>query len=159
MTVTRRPWPRHPGYLIGDDGTIIGPRGRSLALFTDRRGYLAFTARLNGRQVQYRVHVAVCETFHGPRPPGREAAHGNGVQIDCRAVNVAWKTPAENAADKVRHGTDSRGEGNGNAMLTAAQVREIRASGEPSHIAAQRYPVSASTIRAVRNGRLWTHVC
>lgn len=110
LTVERRPWPRHPGYLIGSDGTIVGPSGRLLVLVRHQSGYLCFSARIGagtgrGRPTLARVHVAVCETFHGPRPPGYHAAHDNGDKSDCSAENILWKTPAENEADKVRHGT------------------------------------------------------
>jgi hypothetical protein len=41
--------------------------------------------------------------------------------------HLSWKTPKENNADKLDHGTHSRGERNGRAILNEAQVREIRA--------------------------------
>lgn len=149
-----RPWPRHPGYLIGSGGAVIGSRGRPLVLIVDR-GYLCFSAHIgagtgHGRPTLVRVHVAVCETFHGPRPPGHEAAHENGIPTDCRAENLSWKTPAENQADKIRHGTLRP-----RAKLTIEQVREIRASPEPTRVLAERFGVGKSAIRRIRSGRTW----
>lgn len=150
--IEHRPWPRHPGYLIGSDGTVIGPRGRSLVLIT-ARGYLCFNAHVgagtgHGRPTLVKVHVAVCETFHGPRPPGHHAAHDNGVKGDCSAENILWKTPAENGADACRHGAVAH-------KLTTDQVHEIRASGESAPALARRFGVHVRTVRDVRNGRTW----
>ena len=77
-SIRKLPWPTDPRFLIGSDGSIIGPSGRPLTLFVAKRtGYLRFTRYAAGRWSQHFVHVAVCETFHGPRPPGKWAAHGN----------------------------------------------------------------------------------
>lgn len=55
-----------------------------------------------------RVHHLVLEAFVGPRPAGMETRHLNGVRADNRLENLAWGTPTENAADKIRHGTATR---------------------------------------------------
>ena len=153
----RRPWPRAPRYLVGSDGSIVGPRG-PIVTFPDPKGYLIFGLWENGRLRMIKVHIAVCETFHGPRPSGHHAAHDNGVKIDCSAENVQWKTPAENAADKRRHGTENDGERNGRHKLTVDQVREIRASREPARVFAERFGVSKVSVRNARTGRTWGRV-
>lgn len=152
----RKPWPLDPRFLIGSDGSITGPSGQPLALFVAKRtGYLRFTRYAAGRWSQHFVHVAVCETFHGPRPPGHDAAHGNGDQLDCSAENVTWKTPAENEADKIVHGTRAQCETHGMHKLTADQVREIRASREPARVFAVRFDVSVTAVKYARTGRTW----
>lgn len=149
------PWPRHPRYLVGEGGLIIGPSGRELRSDPNSNGYQRIAVGSRKRRVRHFVHVIVCETFHGPRPDGHEAAHLNGDHTDCRAVNLAWKTPAENEADKVTHGTHNRGERHYGHRLTVDRVREIRASAESSTVLAGRHGVSEACIHSVRTGRTW----
>lgn len=55
-----------------------------------------------------RVHVLVCETFHGLKTdPKLEVRHLNGNPKDNRAENLAWGTKAENIQDIFRHGRNS----------------------------------------------------
>lgn len=48
------------------------------------------------------------------------------------------------------------GELNGNAKLTAAMVREIHASSEPTRALARRFGVAPRTVRFVRQGVTWS---
>lgn len=68
-------------------------------------GYYEVALCKNGSRVVRTVHSIVCETFHGPRPDGYWVAHENGKRLDCRALNLSWKTVSDNHADKHRHGT------------------------------------------------------
>lgn len=154
----RRPWPHDPRYLVGADGSIIGPSGRVLRPFIDRHGYRRFNRYADRRHSQHSVHVAVCEAFHGARPAGMWAAHSNGDRLDNRAGNLRWATGVENEADKIAHDTRAWGERHGMRKLTADDVRAIRASGAGSYVLARRYPVSPSMIRRIRAGKNWTHV-
>lgn len=153
--VERRPWPRDGRFLIGADGTVVGPSGKSLTLFIGRHGYRRFNRYDAGQHSQHSVHVAVCETFHGARPDGMWAAHDNGDELDNRAENLAWKTAPENEADKVEHGTRAEGERHGCHKLTEDQVRAIRASGTRTGTLSRRYGVSDTTIKDIRSGRTW----
>ena len=44
------------------------------------------------------VHELILLTFVGPRPPGFECNHDNGIKADNRLANLAWVTPSENQA-------------------------------------------------------------
>jgi hypothetical protein len=153
-----RPWTFDERFLVGDDGAIVGPRGRELRTFLDRDGYPRFNRYESGKWSQHSVHVVVCETFHGPRPAGAQAAHTSGRKTDCRAVNLSWKTPAENEADKVEHDTRAWGDRHGMHKLTEDEVRTIRASREQSITLARRHGVTTATIRAIRARRTWRHI-
>lgn len=161
----RRPWPRDPRILVGADGTLVGPQGRLLTPWADERsGYLRVSVyRIDGveRLRQPFVHVIVCETFHGPRPVGKYVAHANGRPADCRAVNLSWKTPVENEADKLTHGTRPQGERVYCAKLTEQDVHAIRAAraaGATLSELAARYPVRETTIARAISRKTWKHV-
>lgn len=94
--------PSAPGYWIASSGRVLGSRGSWLKA-TQRGPYAQFSPGRGAKS--RRVHVAVCETFHGPRPsPKHVVRHLNGNPLDNRSVNLAWGTTAENSADTVRHG-------------------------------------------------------
>ena len=119
------------------------------------RGHL----RRDGKD--FMAHKVVCEQVHGAPPfAGAHAAHscGNG-HLGCVAPNhLRWATPAENAADKIEHGTAPRGENNGHAKLTADQVLEVRRMfklGMSNAQIAGAFDVTDGAIRAIRNGRNW----
>jgi hypothetical protein len=59
---------------------------------------------------------------------------------------------SENVGDQIRHGTDTRGERNGQAKLTREIAESIRASGEQGKDLAKRYGVSQATICRTRKG-------
>lgn len=154
-----RTTPRAPGYLISDEGQVMGPRGKVLrpALC---RGYPKVAICHRGEQRSISVHVLVCEAFHGPKPtPQHQVAHWDGDKTNNHASNLRWATAAENYADAVRHGTNSTGERHGATKLDWEDVREIRslyAEGKWSQSdLAYIYGVERTTVRAVVNGTHW----
>lgn len=157
-----KPLPRTDGaYLVSDEGEIFNASsGRRLTPYPvgapDRLGrrYLGFRALGEPRQ----VHVAVCEAFHGPRPEGHHAAHGDGDKTRNRADNLAWKTPLQNAADKIVHGTQPHGVVHHNAKLTDDAVRDIRSTTGPQADMMRKYGVSQQLVSQIRNGKGWPHV-
>ncbi len=106
------------------------------------------------------VSRMVCDRIYGP-PPTQEhqAAHscGNGHLGCVTKGHLSWKTPIENHADKILHGTVSRGEQNGQAKLTEASVREILAAkGVVSQRElATRFNISKSAIWNIHTGNRW----
>ena len=109
------------------------------------------------------THRLACEKRHGPPPTTtHQAAHscGNG-HLGCVNPNhLSWKTPKENTADKVVHGTQLRGEGVKQAVLKPDQVAEIiamRGVVTQSDLA-ERYGVKREAISKIQLGKRWAHI-
>lgn len=162
-----RPVEDFPGYEVSSLGRVSGKRVSFLRPATVG-GYPSVTLHAPGRRRTFKLHVLVCAAFHGPRPPGCEAAHLNGVRADCRAGNLAWASPAENARHKREHKTWPAGEANPATKITAAQARAIRTEydalprrtcgrvprGARVEIAG-RYGVSRWLVTKIANRSLW----
>lgn len=115
--------------------------------------------RIHGKSKQ--VSRIVCENVHGSPPtPEHEAAHSCGKgHLGCISPNhLSWKTPAENQADRLVHGTDTRGEKHGSSKLTEADVREIRilAQSMTQKEIAKLFSVSTGHISDVISMRRWS---
>ena len=133
---------------------------RKKGVTVSQYGYEVVVLRVEGKFKRFLVHTLVLRTFVGPKPPGMETRHLNGNRRDNRLENLAYGTGSENQADRVLHGTDSRGEKSTQAKLTEAQVLEIRELGKtlsPSELE-KMYPVSRSNIRRIINRTMWKHI-
>lgn len=161
-------WVRgHVGYEVSDQGRMRSYRSpgkapgllktpRLLTLSQAKNGYIQVTLA-EPRRKRY-VHDLVAEAFVGQRPAGAHIAHGNGVPTDNRAVNLRYDTPAGNAADRVAHGTDCRGERCGTHKLTEAEVTQIRTlydAGVKQSELAQKFGVVQQTISKITRGDHW----
>lgn len=122
----------------------------------DGKGY----AQIHDAGASQQVSILVCERIYGPRPSDRhQAAHscGKGHLACCGKNHVSWKTREENEADKIRHGTDSRGERHPNAVLTKADVVAIRyAAGKQSQRSvAKQFGISAGHVSDIQRRKKW----
>lgn len=76
------------------------------------------------------VSRMLCEDVNGPPPEADfDAAHscGRGHQGCVTKRHISWKTKTENQADRLGHGTMTRGEKHPGARLSEDDVRAIRA--------------------------------
>jgi hypothetical protein len=161
-----RVW-REPIAFMG-----IGPKrtrmqNKPATLFkpqADRNGYLSvLIRRTRGKPHRVLVSRMVCAAFHGPPPTARHtAAHWDNNCQNNREGNLRWATQAENIADKVRHGTEQKGERHGGAKLVESQVLEIRRAvdlGQETKVAiAKRYGVDRSTVYLIGARKNWQHI-
>ena len=153
---------------VGRWGTVRTTRtpGRMLApVFQIFEGYTTVRvnigSRARGNKALRTVSSLVAAAFIGPRPAGHEVAHNDGNSQNNAAENLRYATPAENTADKFKHGTVLRGEQVGNAKLDAAKVSDLKArlrSGEPGWALAKEFGVSQAQVSQIRNGKRWGHV-
>jgi hypothetical protein len=125
----------------------------------NKYGHLKVTlSRPDGPNVTVDVHWLVTRAFFGQPKPGEEACHGLGPVSDNSTGNLSYGTPARNQQDRLRDGTDGRGSKNGNALLLAQDVREIRRryeTGEQQTALAQEFQVSLSAVNALIRRRTW----
>ena len=105
-----------------------------------------------------RVHKLVLEAFVGAAPDGMECRHDDGDRGNNALANLSWGTCQENATDKLRHGTQVRGESQGLAKLSEAAIDAIRTSTLSQRKLAKQYGVTQATVWAVRQGKTWKHM-
>ncbi|MFK4871674.1 NUMOD4 domain-containing protein [Novosphingobium sp. ZW T3_23] len=132
--------------------------GRELVVCLNKDGYLQGNMCVDRVRKNFEVHRLVCEAFHGPAPEGHEAAHNDGVRTNCDESNLRWATPAENTADRDKHGTMRRGEDHPGAKLTIHDVRRIRSSQQSGPSLARQFGVCRSVITKIRSRKIWKSV-
>jgi len=177
--VEYRPIADCPGYFVGSDGSVWSEwrkergtgRGGSVRRRVKEwrpvqrsscRGYLRVWLQSVTGPITRQVHHLVLREFVGPCPPGMQCRHLDGNPSNCCRENLAWGTPAENAADRAAHGHTQHGERHYSARLTVGavlQVRQLHASGGWTYRGlARRFGVSDVAVRNAILGRTWRHV-
>jgi len=159
----------HRLYAAGSDGYIYSySRARTnarkpcpfrLAECVNNNGY-PHVSLIAGGKKSVAVHTLICRAFHGPKPaPTHEVRHLDGDRCNNRPENLCWGTPAENEADKRRHGRTALGEKHGAAKLTSEAVHILRFAiprglWNPTD-AAEVFGVAPCTIRSVVRKKTW----
>ena len=163
MEFIQVPW--SPTYRACSEGWVESfRRGKwhKLKGAVTAAGYYKIEIGPYGGKLQRYVHSIICESFHGPRPPGMEVRHLDGNGQNNKASNLKWGTPAENQADRALHGTSNRGERCASAKLTAEKVISIRSlirdCGMRQSEVAAMMGVHAVTISNIMTGTTWSHV-
>lgn len=173
--------PGFPGYRVGDDGSVwsrmircyVSGKGRlgvkyvvgepchtkQMKPYVQKGGYLSIQLWKDGKPVHRLVHRLVLEAFVGPCPKGMECRHfPDDNKKNCNLSNLSWATKKQNQADRVFHGTHSRGENNVIAKITNAQAAEIRrraAKGEKKAALAREFGVSRYVVSRAAIGRTY----
>ncbi|AKC07195.1 hypothetical protein AtA6_11190 [Agrobacterium tumefaciens] len=109
------------------------------------------------------VHRMACERVHGPAPsPLHDAAHscGRGHEA-CVAINhIRWATKAENADDRVEHGTHNRGGKHPLSHVdddTAKRILSLKGT-NPARIIAESFGVSKAVVHGIWSPQRWLHL-
>ena len=104
------------------------------------------------------AHRVAWEIKFGPIPAGLNVLHLCDRPSCVNVSHLAIGTQAANILDRDRKKRQARGERNGAARLTPADVVEIRAglaSGQMHRELGARFGVSRETITAIATGRTW----
>lgn len=154
----------YPGHRVFSNGAVESRWKRAVltdfwhTLSSSPRGYVRVSLYKDGNWVTMYAHQLVLTAFVGPCPDGMECRHLDGNQRNNNLWNICWGTKEENEADRVRHGTDSRGERNGRAILNEGIVLEIRrATGTTAEIA-KIFHIPRYTVNSIRNDITWKHL-
>ena len=105
-----------------------------------------------------RAHRAAWTIRNGPIPDGIQVLHTCDRPGCVNPDHLFLGTDADNSADMVAKGRAARGEDNGKAKLTAAQVVEIRKGTETDSVLAERYGINPVYLGHVRRGTNWSHI-
>ncbi|MEU0912143.1 NUMOD4 domain-containing protein [Streptomyces althioticus] len=168
-----KPIPGYDGYEVSDQGRVrswrkMGRWGGTLETpkvmkqTPNPNGYLKVNLQRNGMKVTNCVHVLVAKAFLGPRPGDLDVCHNDGDMKNNRLRNLRYDTVSGNMADRISHGTDSRGEKSWNAKLTEEEVLLIRKLHETHDFnqreLARKFGVDYRTINQIIHRRRWAHV-
>ena len=132
-----------------DKNCIIWPFGQK-GVINKRRPQM----RLNGKQLNVAREILL-KTQGASPSKNNHAAHSCGNGLCVNPTHLYWASPAQNEADKRKHGTHIQGEDRWNSKLTEKDVIEIRNSKESSIHLGKRYGVSRQTIDSARSYRSW----
>lgn len=109
-----------------------------------------------------KAHRVSYELFRGEIPKGMFVCHTCDVRRCVNPAHLFLGTQADNMADMVAKGRQSRGAAHGKSKLNEEKILEIRslwASGLMSGIALSRmYGVSKGAISFIVNRKSWRHV-
>ena len=104
---------------IQDGGWTLSPESHLLRPEEDSRGRQRVRLRRDGKPSALLVHRLVLEAFVGPCPEGQEGCHGPNGRTDNSLKNLSWGTREKNnGEDKLRDGSDIRGEKHHQAKIT-----------------------------------------
>lgn len=163
-----------PGYRVGSDGSLwtnlvrsgygkwrSGSEWRRKATSVCNSGYAFASLYVNGKRCNLLIHRLVLEAFVSPCPDGMEACHADGDRLNNTLKNLRWGTCVENCSDRARHGNTCSGEKNAQAIVTEAEVVEIRTllqQGVCQTEIAKKYRVHKTTISLIAARKTWKHV-
>lgn len=123
----------------------------------DRDGYGEF----NAQGVGYKSHRLAFELGHGIAPGALKVCHRCDNPPCCNPAHLFLGTQAENLADMVAKGRSSRGSRHHNALVTEADVREIRrrrSTGEAGIAVAVEFGLSEAAVSNIVHRKTWRHV-
>ena len=160
----------------GELKRVISPKGTALSFILDAAKYdgdecifWPFNKDLRGYgQLKYEGRTKkssrlVCEIVKGPPPEEfYHCAHEcNKGHLSCVTPrHLFWKTPKDNAADKIKAGTLSRGESHGASKLTNEDIKNIRSLRGvfTQKEIAKMFSVSRGNISHIMMGDSWRHI-
>ena len=168
--VRRLQWPLDE-YYVTSFGRVFSTKWNKVkelrATSKTLGNYLMVNLSAEGNCHPAYVHHLVVDAFYGIKPTREwQTRHLDGNSHNNMLDNLALGTAADNAQDRIRHGTQTRGERNGTAKLTNRKVQWIRdlhaaSQAKNSNInfninnLAEMFDVSRTTVSNIVNGKNW----
>jgi hypothetical protein len=151
------------GYIVFENGKVLGRRGKPLSWFENGRGYWISKLKWDGEWMTKALHTVVCEAFHGERPEGYEAGHIDGNSYNNHKDNLKWMTKTENRLQTYSDGRSAIGSKNANSKLTDEQVHTLckrLEEGSYKSISAlsRELGINRNTVNQIKHKRQWTHI-
>jgi predicted XRE-type DNA-binding protein len=166
------PIPNFPDYFVDREGNIwskkpyrnnapIPKEARKLKPIKIKE-YLYVNLYKNNIIHTKRIPRLVLETFIGPCPVGMESCHNDGNNLNNKVSNLRWDTPKSNSQDRIKHGTQARGEKHGMSKLNDEVVKDIKYLLEKTKMKqweiAEIFGVDQTTISRINIGKQWSHI-
>ncbi len=169
-------WRDVPGYvglyMVSDQGRVVSLekvspdsvlsgiriKKKIRALNEGYAGRMGVVLCRGGKIQRIQLHRLILMAFVRACPEGMECRHMDGNHLNNVLSNLEWGTHTDNMRDKVRHGTERRGEDSAASKLTENMVRAIRLDTRTNREVAKDYGVSNVTIHMVRKRAIWKHV-
>lgn len=140
--------------------------GCQIWLSSSRNSYGHGHMGVDGKSIM--AHRVAWQCHFGPIPDGMLVLHKCDTSGCINPNHLFLGTYQDNADDKVRKGRQAsgaklahqraRGEQNGNAKLTADDVRAIRTIVAPQRQIAERFGVTQAIISKIKRNEVWTNV-
>jgi predicted XRE-type DNA-binding protein len=160
------------GQVRSVDRIVIYPNGKSNRNFKGkllkqclnvRNRYHGVRLSKQGKTKLWLTHQLVANAFLGLPLEQHVICHGPKGQFCNEVTNLSWGTMKQNIGpDRVRDGTDSRGEKSSSAKLNKMQVKVIRRLLESKTMTqkeiADIFGVRPGTICDIKKGRTWQHL-
>jgi hypothetical protein len=145
-----------PGRIRRVPGKLLKPN------FTIH-GYLQVNLQRESKGVPFSVHRLVAEAFIGPRPPGADIDHKDGIKINNERWNLEYVSRLENVRRAIRMGLvapNPPGEKHPAARLRDADIIEIRRlnlEGMSRKAIGIQFGISRSHVGRIVNRKRRTH--
>jgi transposase len=136
-------------------------RNKLLNPSKDNDGYLIVGLTKNKKLKTYKVHRLVLETFVGPCPKGMICRHLDGNPSNNRLDNLEWSTNSINMKDRVKHGTQPRGEKNARSKFHNVDIlnmRQLYKNGWTTKEIGEKYNTNYKVIWKIVTRKLWKHL-
>lgn len=124
-------------------------------------GYLTLNYSIDNNTREFQqVHRLVADAFI-PKIQGKDIVnHIDGNKHNNNVSNLEWCTSSENSQHALRTGLrhPAHGERHGSAKLTekdVSTIRDLLMQGDAGAGLARKYNVSATTINAIKKGKIW----
>lgn len=110
----------------------------------------------NGKPIS--AHRKIYEETYGPIPTGLVVRHTCDNRACVNPNHLVLGTPKQNSQDMVDRNRQARGSKVGTSILTEDVVLMIKSLSGSSRQVAKLIGCSATTIKDIRNNKLWKHV-